>query len=65
MSTELAVFRVVFVGDAWHFVKECWTPMKVTEIVNEVRLNDAIATFQDWDLYRGKIVSIERLYRRA
>ena len=62
--SDLAYFFITFEGDAWNFIHDEFRPMKITELVSEVGLTQSLLTYQNRDLYRGTIVSVERSYRR-
>lgn len=62
--SDLAYFFLTFEGDAWNFLHDEFRPIKVTELVSEVNLTQSLLGYQDRNLYRGKIVSVERIYRR-
>jgi hypothetical protein len=61
---ELARFAVVFEGYMFT-LRGHWGKCRITELTDEVRLSETVLFFQNRNHYRGKVVSIERLYRSA
>lgn len=62
--SDLARFAVTFEGSMFT-LRGHWGPCKITELTDEVGLSQTVLFFQNTDHYRGKVTSIERLYRRA
>jgi hypothetical protein len=61
--SDLALFRVVFEGDMFT-LRGHWGKCRITELVSEVNLTQSILGYQNRSHYRGKIVEVERLYKK-